>query len=95
MKEKERDIDVSFLSVVNANIRHSRVLSSYAKLVCVELIALEDRRVIRETDDDISYLTGLPLNIVSEAIDMLLATGFITAIYLEEGREITLSRSAL
>lgn len=96
MKNQNGDpINSSYICVVNAYIRHSRQLSSYAKLVCIELLALSDANVIRESDEDIATLLDYPVTLIEEALDLLEHYNFISITYPESGREIKLEEVCL
>jgi hypothetical protein len=87
--------ETRYYSSLNSNIRLSPNLTSYAKLVCAELIAIADGIEVTESNEDIAELLSIPTAFLQESLDLLEAYNFITLAYSLEGRVIKLENIAL
>ena len=88
MKEK---LQSRFYTTLNGNVRLSRRLNVYAKLLCAELIALANYDEVKAEDEDIAELMGFPLMIIHEALDLLEGNDFIYRTYFETYRIIKIT----
>lgn len=88
--ENLEEIASAYICVVNAHVRHAHQLTSYAKLICIELIALANDNQVIESSEEIAQLVNLPLALVEESLDLLEHYNFISLSYEEDNRVITL-----
>lgn len=89
------EIETRYYSSLNSNIRLNTDLTSYAKLLCAELIALADNISITETDEEIASLMNLPESVFKESMDLLEGYHYISIVYDKGERIINLERIAL